>query len=491
MSSKKYLNDYEATISLLHQHLHAHNRFPHEGQFPFIKAHFSGTKKIIQAQCGRSAGKTESDLYIAWREAATKPGSEIYIILPEIDQAKRVYWTSNRLQGYGPRQLLLGEPQKSDLLIRFQNGSYIALGGAKNYESLRGIKPNLVFGDEFQGHCKEFYTEVMEPNLAGKNCKFIITGTPPKEDCFYVEFWHEHQEAIRAGDTSRFYIELPTWVNPTQDYDWLMKKKAELIRNGDEKVWLREYEGKLIFGGQDAVFPRWDEKKHVHSHDVILKSLEYDKNKLRWATAFDPGTDSCFAVLFCCYNPYTAQFFILDEIYETERKQTEPLSMWDRAREIQKRLYDGNWINIYDNREAWFAQLIQKNRNFNLIPCDKHSRKIDVDVGIMKEMMAGENCLFVSDKCKNFAYEVVNFITDDKGKYSKKRDHLLDDWRYILRYLNYRFIEKVKEPLLYLKDSYSQFGVRHHKIEKLGPNDDWTESIVDNSLISEPWEWKD
>ena len=111
----------------------------------------------------------------------------------------------------------------------------------------------------------------------------------------------------------------------------------ELIESGNEVIWMREYEGKRAFGGEDVVFPKWmpvssGEAGHIRKHAVLLSYLEHDRSKLKRYTICDPGTSTCFAVLFICYNKFTQQIFILDEIYEKDRKRTDSGQMWERIR---------------------------------------------------------------------------------------------------------------------------------------------------------------
>lgn len=444
-------------ISELHQYLGREDikRTPHEGQKELLRALFNDHVKVVQGQLGRSAGKTEMILYIAWRYAIENPGSLIYIICPELKQAKKIYWISKRLQNYGPRHLLMDGDhafRETELRIIFKNGSTIMLDGCENYEALRGIKPHLVIYDEFQHHSRDFDVEVMQPNLSSGKVSLVVMGTPPKRSCYYTEFKENLQHHVRAGDPKWRYFELPSWVNPTLDMDWLMQKKAELIRTKRLNVWLREYEGKDAFDQEGAIFPMFSKAEHVYPHDVLKETIEKDAGKLRWYAIFDPGTSTCFAVLFVAWNPYSGEVTLIDEIYEKDRTRITATAIWERANGIKAKygvpLY--RWQNVYDEAAAWFANEIiaaysDKDR-FSLSSTRKyHGNKSYADnsrpgESLLMDIMLIPGRFRVASTCENFLYEMEQYIRDDRGRYPKDNDHLMDCLYYWALESGYRLI---------------------------------------------------
>lgn len=435
-SELRILAEHSRVIKDLHDHLRFVKRFPHQDQSPPLRAFFNEGKKIIMCQCGRSFGKSETVLYIAWRFALTHPGSEIYIICPNRLQAKKIYWLRKRLQYYGP-QKYVHEHRESELRTLFKNGAYICLDGCENYSALRGIKPTLVIYDEFQHHTHEFDEEVMQPNLAS-GTPLIVMGTPPKTDCYYVEFRNNHMQEINKGGANRFYQELPTWCNPTQDREWLKNKREELIRRKRYNVWLREYEAKLVFDTDSAIFPTFERKRHIYPAAFLANLIERDKSKLQWYAVFDPGTTTCFAALFAAINPYTSQIFFLDEIYERRREMTQSRLIWEKADQIKHSLYPrlSEWQNVYDEAAAWFANEIVPVYNVGLRPTrkskDRTLSETRAGESLLKTLMDLENRFFISERCKNFVWEIENYVTNDKGQYPKKNDHLIDCAMYLV-----------------------------------------------------------
>lgn len=468
------LRQYQEIIADLHLHLHACKRFPHPLQYPVLKAFFGDGKRIIMGQCGRSFGKTEDILYIAWRFALTHPGAEIYIICPELKQAKKIYWYKKRVQNYGPRKYVQ-DLFESKLRVEFTNGSAIILDGCENYDSLRGIKPDLVIYDEFQHHTKHFDEEVMQPNLASGRVSLVVMGTPPKRKCYYTEFRDTVIQKIVEGNPRYFYVELPSASNPINDPEWLEEKRRDLFAKGKQNVWYREYEGKLRFDTESAIFPMFSRFEMSVPRVDIAARLEHRKRKVQYYAIFDPATASCFAALFIAVDPFSSEIFILDVIYEKTRALCTSMRIWARANEIKSRWNDelGEWTNIYDEAETWFAnEVLQEleggEDGFSLQPTHKKPRnKIDGEDGrpgesvLMMAMLLKK--FWVNEECADFFEEMENYVKDESGDYPTTDDHLVDCLMYFSMDAGYKIREDIDPELL--KEEFRKNNVRVQRLE--------------------------
>jgi hypothetical protein len=440
---------------------------------------------------------TETALFIATVAALLNPGFIIMIITPELKQGKKIYWTSGRIKNYPPRQYI-AELGTTELKVVFTNGSIITIDGCENYDSLRGVKPNLVIYDEFQDHSKEFHLEVMQPNLLGKASALIIFGTPPKKrSAYYVQYREQLLKRIereqKEGCRLAAYYEFPSSVNPSIDTRKLHQIRRELIESGNEVIWQREYEGRMAFGGEDVVFPKWNpsasgEAGHLRRHHVLMSYLEQDKSKLKWYTICDPGTSTCFAVLFACYNPFTQQIFIMDEIYEKDRKKTDSRQIWDRIRKKEDELYPGapqtTWRRIYDEAAAWFHNEISalyRGQRVNLTPTKKYSSDKEMEISRVKMAMSQPGAFLVSDRCYWLRWEIESYITvlDKNGDahYMDTNDHLLDCTFYLFNACGWTLLEKAEEVLLNQEMTLK-------RVETINPNE-WADNVVEGSLYGD------
>ena len=458
----------------------------HDAQVQVAKDYFVKGNRVCMSQWGRNGGKTEGILYIANVAAMLTDNFWTMIVCPTIKQGKKIYWNKKRLQNYPPPQFVK-EYGTTDLKIEYKNGSLVTIEGCENYENLRGAKPNLVIYDEFQLHSREFHLEVMEPNLVEESSALFIFGTPPKErSAYYVEFREELLKSIKEGDSSSSYHEFSAYVNPANSKEQLNKRRTKLIASGNEVLWQREYEGKLVFGGADVVFPKWNPKVHRKTHKVLMSYLEKDQHKLKWYTICDPGTSSCFAVLFACYNPYTQQIFLLDEIYEKDRQRTDTRQIFDRIRKKEKELYptseQKDWIRIYDEAAAWFQREVIANYKhqygrISLIPSLKQHNEKEDEISRIKMLMAEENSLHVSDRCYWWQWEIESFITDEKGNYPKLNDHLIDTTIYLMHHCLWKLIEKGETDIIPVTPLQTQAS----KVIDVAPNE-WADNVVEDSL---------
>ena len=464
-----------------------HKKPLHAGQIQLAKDYFNRGIKIIMSQWGRSAGKTESALFIANVAALLNSNFIIYIITPERKQGKEIYWASKRLQNYAPPQYIK-DANATEVRLNFNNGSFICIEGCENYNAHRGLKPDLVIYDEFQNHNREFHLEVMAPNLLAKKSSLIVYGTPPKaRTAFYVDFREQIIKQIKEEDHTRSYYEFPTSINPTIDPEELNKIRKELIGSGNEVIWYREYEGKMAFGGEDVVFPKWNPTNHCRTHKVVTSYIENDKHKLKWFTICDPGTSSCFAVLFLCYNPYTQQVFVLDEIYEKDRHRTDSKQIWERILKKEAELYigapQGTWKRYYDEQAAWFHREIManygRNMQISLSPSKKQHTNEEADISSIKILMAQTGALIVSDRCYWLRWEIESFVTDAEGRYPDKHNHLLDCFKYFMQASNWKLLEKADQDLI------PHVNKVQNKSVSIDP-DEWASNVLEDSLWVDP-----
>ena len=129
--------------------------------------------KVIVA--GRRWGKT----WLATRElarAARLPNRRVWYIAPSYRMAKQIVWDSIkwRLQDLNWVQRI----NESDLSITLRNGSTIALRGADNPDSLRGVGLDFVVMDEFAMIDEKAWTEVLRPTLSDRGGHAMFITTP-------------------------------------------------------------------------------------------------------------------------------------------------------------------------------------------------------------------------------------------------------------------------------------------------------------------------
>lgn len=425
----------------------------HDGQIILKQKLFADNVKLIWVQCGRNFGKTTFACYAGVRWMMLNPGHQVFLIGPEKTQMNEIVWHSGMLEGMVPESYYMNSDSqtffKQESRARLKNGSFMKVDGADNPRSLRGIKGHLYLLDEFQDW-KEDSWNAIEPNFAANDAPVIITGTPPDKECFYTELRRYVLQRISMGDRSYFYIERPTSTNPFIDRAWLAKKEQHLKDTGQYAIWLREYMAKFIPGGAAAVFPTFHNYKNliVKSRQTILDMIHRDKRKLEYFAIYDPGTTTCFAVLFGAVNKYTSQIFILDEMYVRDSSLASTGQVWPLsvAKMEQYMEYD-RWEKVYDEAGAWFVNEVSSQFGISdFQKTTKYHRDKNADISHIRDIIGKRGALNIAEECKNLVHEIENYVTNERGEIVKKKDHLIDGLRYLLAASNFSLLEDDSEP---------------------------------------------
>ena len=425
---------------------------PHRGQHTVLYDLFVSLIKDFFVECGRKWGKTELLIYLLWRFALFNRNAGCYYIAPFQKQAKEIVWATRRIQTFMP-QKYIKSINNTEMRITTVFGSFIKVDGSDNHESYRGIEPHILGYDEIKDHAPEFHV-AMNPNRSVYDAPLVIIGTPPEAEGHYTDIRDEFKK-----DPDKRYYNFPSWTNPHISKEWLAKERKSLLRRGDADIWKREYEAKFIIGGKNHIFQMLD-KKHFLAHDKLMKLIEKDKHKFNYYVTADPGTTTCFCVLFICINQYNRKIYVLDEIYETSQMETSTSKIIKRVRAKREEYAPlKSWYNTYDEAAAWFwTEVSTLGIDESWTPTDKAVHKRDVQtkepwgISLIKDILSYDKIL-ISSLCKNLRSEMENYIKvktrDGSYQVPKSRDHAIDCLRYTLASAFYTLPEKMEpeEPL--------------------------------------------
>jgi hypothetical protein len=451
-----------------------------------------GKVSTLFVQCGRKWGKTDFAVYLLWRHALLNPGSTCYYITPELSHGREIIWHNSRLTQFARERDEVGrivpggkEPLKKyikhisnvDSRITFKNGSTIKIVGSENWAAANGLTPDFVVYDEFKVFHNQFHNE-MNPNRIVRKAPLVIIGTPPKSGDRNADQYMEFaDECIERDDC--YHITASSYDNPFTPKEEVDREIEKLRKRGEEDVVQREYYGKIVVGGKNAIFPMFSDE-NVFSHSELMQEIKYDIRKLDWFCVCDPGSTTCFAVLIGCINPYTKQMYLLDEIYATKQEETTIRRIFPRIEAKMNEFYPGSsidddWLKVYDEAAAWFASEVLNQYGIYFMPTEKHLNKKDHGLSLIKDQLI-HNLVKISDRCKNLSWEMKRYSKNDKGDIPKKDDHLIDCYRYLNAASNYNMLE-----VLEIIKKKKETDPRYYTLEGDYPLDDWTRSIM-------PWE---
>ena len=474
--------------------LHKH-WMPHEGQVKVGMPLIKGEVGTVFIQCGRKWGKTDFAVYMLWRHALLNPGSTCYYITPELSHGREIVWHNSRLTQFGREKDSEGrivpggdEPMKkyikhisnTDSRLSLKNNSSIKIVGSENWAAANGLTPDFVVYDEFKVFHPQFHTE-MNPNRIVRKAPLVIIGTPPKPgDRNQEQYMEFADECLKRKDCA--HIIASSYDNPHTPKEEIDREIEKLRLRGEDDVVKREYFGEISLGGRNAIFPMFDSKR-LEPFQGVMNDIRKDIKKLDWYCITDPGSTTCFAVLFAAINPYTKQVYILDELYETSQENTSVRQIYPRIKAKMKELNPyievDEWYKVYDEAAAWFSTELMGQFGDYFMPTAKHLHKKENGLSLCKDQMI-YNCITFTDRMVKLKWEVQQYVRTDKGDIPKKNDHLIDCWRYLNAAANYdmnEVIEKKKE-----KDSNDR-GWRKFKddLDEFSKEKDWTYNIM-------PWE---
>lgn len=413
--------------------------------------------RVVFVECGRKFGKTEYMMYFLSRIAMTIPNAALYYIAPFTNQAGELLWHNGRLPNFFPdwkKEKYQIRCRNSDYRIMFGfNGSFIKLAGADNYEAYRGVNPHGIGYEEFKDHHPMFH-KGMRPNLLTHKAPLLVIGTPPET----VDNQFCRMADYAKKNKNQAWFNFPTWANPHVDLQWLREEKEELFELGNEDEWFREYCAKRVKSGKKQIFGRFDDNVHILPYKIAMKMIERTRRDWSFYCTADPASGSTFAILFTAIHKYKKVVIHLDEIYEKTPANMATSKMMEGVEETENRgvlkvieeihpWYE-DWTFTYDEAALWFANEVLDNYGeshpeINFIPTCKSeiSKKAKPNdakpgTGLINDQIAA-NKFFMTDRCKNFKFEINNYVKDDKGKVPKENDHLIDNARYTNQAANY------------------------------------------------------
>jgi len=207
------------------------------------------------AACGRRFGKT----FLARNQIAryaSQPEQKVWYIAPSYRMAKQILWQSLK------KKLIeinwVKRINESDLSIRLVNDSEIALKGADNYDSLRGVGLDFVIFDECADIEPEAWFEVIRPTLSDTNGHALFLGTP-KGLNWFKDLWDRSTTDTRWSSFQ--YTTLEGGRVPREEIEMA---KQDL----DARTFRQEYEATFeTFSGRIAyAFLR---QIHIQKSDIL------------------------------------------------------------------------------------------------------------------------------------------------------------------------------------------------------------------------------
>lgn len=204
---------------------------------------------------GRRFGKT----HLSIRELAyhaREPDKEVWYVAPTYKMARQIVWKKlkNKLQDLN----WVVKTNETELTINLKNGSTIALKGADNYDSLRGVGLDFIVLDEFADIDPQAWYETLRPTLSDKRGKALFIGTPKGIGNWAYEIYQNSQD-----DDSNWQ----SFSYTTLDGGNVPEEEIEQARKDlDERTFRQEYMATFeTFSGR--IYYAFDRAQNVRKYE--------------------------------------------------------------------------------------------------------------------------------------------------------------------------------------------------------------------------------
>jgi hypothetical protein len=328
--------------------------------------------------------------------------------------ARQIMWKD--LKNHVP-QHEIQKKDETDLRIELINGSIIALRGADNPDSLRGVGLDFLVIDEIQDVNPETWTAVLRPALADKNGRAVFCGTPKGYNWFYDLFSGANEQP--DWEAFRFRTIEGGRVAPSEI--------EAAKRSMDIRLFRQEFEASFETQGGRVY--------HAFERSFNLADCEDTGGTLHIGMDFN-------------INPMSAVVCVEagNEIWAIDEISIPDANTDLMAQEIKGR-YNGRHIVVYPDpsgkarkTSAAVGQTdfsILEGYGFDVVASNKAPPIVDRinEVNAMLCNSDGERRLFIDQRCKNLIKSLEGLIYKEGSSMPDKTsglDHMADAVGYLI-----------------------------------------------------------
>ena len=246
---------------------------------------------------GRRFGK--SHLSLIWLlSRGLEENERRWIVTPNYRQGRNTTWKLMR-QMFREYDCKINE---TDLSVKMPNGSEVAIRGAENENSLRGVGLTMVVMEEYSYIKPHVWDEIIYPTLTTTDGDAFFIGTPNGYDHLY--------DAYLKGQSND--PDWKSWQYTTVEGGYVPEEEIKKAKSMmDERAFKTEFLASFETTGNRAAY-NFDRSTHVRKAEQLSSSLFW---------GMDFNVDYMSAVLGCEYSNGTIHYF--DEIRQTNSNTEE------------------------------------------------------------------------------------------------------------------------------------------------------------------------
>jgi len=362
-------------------------------------------------------------------QALTSKKARVWYVCPSYRQAEMIAW--KMLFEMIPAKLI-SKKNEVKLEITLINGSEIALKGADNEDSLRGVSLDYVVLDEYASMKFNVWQEIIRPMLTDRRGGALFIGTPKGKNHFW-ELWMRGQQKEDGYSSYR----MKTVDNPYIPKSEVKEAESQL----NDRYFKQEYEASFEdYTG--LVWPEFDQKKHVIEPIPIPDYFEK-------IGAIDFATTGTTAGVFGAINE-DGVIYIFDEYYEQDKRASE---VSESVKGKASFLYAdpaGNKRGI--DRNGTLYSFFDEYQDYG-VPLIPAQNEVNAGINRVAEYFK-QGKIKIFNTCKSLLNELERYHWSEsretilgvsQPKPYKSMDHACDCLRYlIMSHFNKAYIPKVR-----------------------------------------------
>lgn len=378
------------------------------------------THRFRVVVAGRRFGKT----HISIRElckSARLPDQEVWYVAPSYRQAKQIVWKKLKHKLQDLRWIV--KANESELTITLKNGSTIALKGADNADSLRGVGLDFIVLDEFADIDPEAWYEVLRPTLSDKQGRALFIGTPKGIGNWAHDMYSMSQEQPEVWSSHQY---------TTLDGGNVPEEEIEAARRDlDARTFSQEYLATFeTYTGR--IFYNFDRKLHVQRYapdkipEVLYIGMDFNIDPMS-AVVFVREKDTLHAIdEIRMFSSNTSE--IVEEI--KSRYGSRKIWVYPDPASRQRKTSAGGLTDLTILQNAGFV-----------VKCPHSHNPVRDGINAVNSRLKNERGdinLYFDPRCKN-TIEAMERYTYKEGTSQpdkdKGYDHMADAVRYAIDYM--------------------------------------------------------
>ena len=385
-------------------------------QLPLLSAMDSGKKKAAIVW-HRKSGKEKTCWNLMIKKTQERVGNYWYIF-PKLTQARKVIWEGIDQDGvrfldHIPKQFIDGEPNSTNLFIKFKNGSTLQLIGSDTFDTSIGGNPVGVVFSEYSLTDPSVWS-YLRPILANNGGWVIFNFTPRGENHAYDLY------AMGKADPDNWFTQILT-VDDTKSLspEVLAQEEKEYIKlEGNNATFRQEYYCDFTVPIAGAYYA---EQIIQATKEGRITRIPYEQT-LPVFTFWDLGINDTNAIWF--------SQMVGGEIRFIDYECASGVSMIDWIKRVKEKpyIYEAYYgphdimVHEYTTNKTRFETAKAHGVTFKVVP------KTGINDGINAVRIVFNKCWFDKEKCAEGINALKSYhkeFDDNKKCYV---DHPYHDW---------------------------------------------------------------